>query len=92
MKRSEFKDKMLEVKNLSANIRYTCQALNSVFGGYSNEKTSVVRLYSSIINGHDGLCYGMFGECYIEANKDARRLSIEMFEYIVLDEKLYKQL
>ena len=98
MKKSEFLDKMIDVKNDSAG-NYMCNILANVFNprmpywsAGQRKRSLVVKLYKSVIKGKDSRHYGMYGHCFDKESQDARQISLEIFERVVIDEKLYKEL
>lgn len=97
MKRKDFKKTMYSSKvALHGDHRYCCPLLasKSKCGYYDFKDTPIVKLYKEIINGVDDSCYGMFGRTYIcnTEGHAARQLSLEIFEKVVLEEKLYLKL
>ena len=76
-----------------------CHALFNVFSPTLNtydlkerRKSHILRMYKSIIQARDYKDSGMFGSIYEEKNQDRRKLSLEIFETVVIDEQLYKGL
>ena len=90
MEEEEFLDTMVSVKNeLVDDHHYVCHMLRWTFNDYI-----VSEYYTAIINGHDDSCSGMF--CKTDSSNtewwNAMLLSLEIFEKVMLEEKLYLKL
>jgi len=95
MTKTKFKDLMIRVKNKQIKYNgFVCFELRDVFTPKANGlvKSGVEKLYVKEINGVDTFHTGMFGSIKDRENRKARLLSLEIFETIVLENKLYKEL
>jgi len=89
MLRKDFKSGMVRIKNRQEMIHCYCCNLIEIYLG---KKARI--LYKEIINGEDSDVTGMFDRtvCHNTEGHAARKLSLEIFERVVLDEKLWKGL
>lgn len=97
MTKTEFKNNMRNIKNRQELWNsYICNKLDIEFGNniYPNIQSHIVFLFKEIINGTDSMSTGMFGHTSLENKEghEARKMALEMFEYVMIDEKLYKEL
>lgn len=97
MNKKDFQDKMYLSKAAldTGIVRFSCWALELGFFNtfhMGSGKVTVTELYTSIINGRNCSRNGMFGESSKQSNQDARMMSLEIFEQVMIDEKLYKEL
>jgi hypothetical protein len=66
---------------------YLCHHVYDLF-----DKYEFVEILTSIFNKRDHYRYGIFGLDRINGNCESRLLALEVFETIVLEEKLYRSL
>mgnify|MGYP003146279941 CR=1 FL=1 len=94
MKKDEFLDRMITAKNGDTVFStYMCHRLCHAFSGkFSDDSAPIVKLYLSIMKGRNDKLSGLFGAPFKEENQNARLLSLEIFETVVLEEKLYRSL
>jgi len=99
MNRAEFKKKMVRVKNkhykqssyLCFDLRDVFDKNSSIMKGY-NEAKSCEILRRVFKGKKDTSAHGLFGDNSIEKNRETRKIALEIFETIVIDEKWYKEL
>jgi len=91
--KTEFKAKMRVLKERSYGAVYNGYGLylcHNVYKLFDNGQ--FLKILTDIFNKRDNCRYGIFGLDRINGNCETRLLALEVFETIVLEEKLYRSL